>query len=88
MLRRDTGLVVALVSQSAISAAASSAGLSQIASPGVIASVGLLSAMLSSGLAAYVAATRERPELPPGGISPGQAGGYAVVSVSEQPSGR
>lgn len=67
MPRQDTGLIVALVAQSAIGAAASSAGLTQLASPGVIASVGLLSAMLSSGLAAYVAATSQRrapPERP------------------------
>lgn len=62
--RRDKGLIVALCSQAAISAAASSAALTEIATPAGVAVVGLLNAMLSSATAAYVGATRERDVSP------------------------
>lgn len=54
--------MVVLVLQSAVSAAAGSAALATIANPSIIAGVTLLNAMLSSGTAAYVAATREAHE--------------------------
>ena len=51
-------LVILLVLQASVQGAAGSASLAALASPGVVAGVGLLSAMLSSGMAALVAATR------------------------------
>lgn len=59
-MRRDTGLVVALVAQSIVSSVMGSAALATLASPTVIAGITLLNGMLASGTAAYVAATRER----------------------------
>lgn len=52
------GLVLALVLQAAISAAASSASLAELAPPVVVAGVSLISAMLSSSTAAFVAAMK------------------------------
>jgi len=52
------GLVIALVIQAAISAAASSASLAEIAPRALVAGVRLLSAMLSSSTAAFVAAMK------------------------------
>lgn len=51
-------LVLALVIQSSIQGAAGSASLAELAPRAVVAGVSLLSAMLSSGTAAFVAATR------------------------------
>jgi Kef-type K+ transport system membrane component KefB len=58
--RRDRGLIVALVAQAAISAASGSALLAELAPRSVVAGIGLLSAMLSSSTAVYVALTKER----------------------------
>lgn len=58
-MRRDTWLVILLVSQSVVSSMMGSAALSQLASAKVIAGITLLNGMLASGTAAYVAATRE-----------------------------
>ena len=58
-MRRDTGLVIALVAQAAVSSMAGSAALATIAPPTIIAGVTILNGMLASGTAAYVAATRE-----------------------------
>lgn len=57
--RRDQGLIAALVVQAAISAAASSALLAELAPRPVVAAVGLISSMLSSATAVYVTASRE-----------------------------
>jgi len=57
--RRDRGLIVALVVQAAIQAAAGSALLTELAPRPVVAAVGLLSSMLSSSTAVYVAVSRE-----------------------------
>lgn len=61
-MRRDTGLVIALVAQSVVSSVAGSAALATLATPHVIAAITILNGMLASGTAAYVAATRERHE--------------------------
>lgn len=58
LTRPDKGLVIALVIQAAISAAAGSAMLAEIAPRSVVAGVGLLNAMLSSSTAVYVALTK------------------------------
>jgi len=57
--QRDRGLIVALVIQAAISAASGSALLAELAPRPVVAAVGLLSSMLSSSTAVYVAVTKE-----------------------------
>lgn len=57
--RRDRVLIVALCSQAAISAAAGSSLLAEIASRPVVAAAGLLSSMLSAATAMYVSLTRE-----------------------------
>lgn len=54
---KNKGLVIALTMQAAIQGAASSAALAEIAPRPVVAAVSLLSAMLATGTAAYVAAT-------------------------------
>ena len=60
------GLVIALVVQAAIQAAASSASLAELAPRVVVAGVGLLSAMLSSSTAAFVAAMKWQKVQPNG----------------------
>lgn len=57
-------LAIALSGQAAMQAAAASAALAEIAPRPVVAAVSLLSAMLASGTAAYVAATG-RISIPP-----------------------
>lgn len=57
--RRDRGLIIALVAQAAISAASGSALLAELAPRPVVAAVGLLSSMLSSSTAVYVAVTTD-----------------------------
>lgn len=61
-MQRDTWLVVLLSLNAALNAAATSSYLAQIASPGIVAAVGLASATFSAGMAALVAATRGRTE--------------------------
>lgn len=62
--KRDKGLIIALVAQASISAASGSALLAELAPRPVVAGVGLLSAMLSSSTAAYVALT-QGPDVSP-----------------------
>lgn len=57
-MRRNNGLIIILSAQAALNAGASSSYLAEITSRRVVASVALLSAMLSAFTAAYVAATR------------------------------
>lgn len=57
--RRDRGLIVVLAVQAAISAASGSALLAELAPRPVVAAVGLMSSMLSSATAVYVALTKE-----------------------------
>lgn len=57
--RRDKTLIIALCIQAAMSAAATSALLSELFPRPVVAAVGLVSAMLSSATAVYVSLTRE-----------------------------
>lgn len=59
---RDKGLIMALVVQAAISAASGSALLAELAPRPVVAGVGLLSSMMSSSTAVYVALTKEGGE--------------------------
>jgi Kef-type K+ transport system membrane component KefB len=56
---RDRGLIVALVIQAAIQAAAGSALLTELAPRPIVAAVGLISSMLSSSTAVYVAVSRD-----------------------------
>lgn len=56
---QDRGLVVALTIQAAVQAASASAALSDIAPHAVVSGAALLSAVLASGTAAYVAATKD-----------------------------
>lgn len=65
VITNNRGLIVALCSQAAISAAASSAALASLAPEKVVAGVTLLNAMLSAGTAVYVALTGQKvPPLP------------------------
>lgn len=57
--RRDRWLIIALVGQAALSAASGSALLAELAPRPVVAAVGLLSSMLSSSTAVYVAVTKD-----------------------------
>lgn len=57
--KRDRTLIVLLLANAAINAAAGSSYLAQLVSVSVVATVGLLNAMLSSITAAYVAISRE-----------------------------
>lgn len=57
--KRDRVLIIALCSQAAISAAAGSSSLAQLAPVAIVAAVGLLSSMLSAATAVYVSVTRE-----------------------------
>lgn len=61
-MKRDNGLIIALVIQASINAAAGSASLAQIAPAWLVAAVGLMNSMLLAGTAAYVAATRGTQE--------------------------
>lgn len=64
---RDRFLIAILCIQAAINAASTSAALTELFPRPVVASLGLLSAMLSSATAAYVGLTRETgasPERP------------------------
>lgn len=60
-VNRDKGLIIVLVIQAAISAASGSALLAELAPRPVVAAVGLLSSMLSSSTAVYVAVTKDSP---------------------------
>lgn len=57
-MKRDNSLIIALVAQASVNAAASSAYLAQIAPTWLVALVGLLNSMMLAGTAAYVAATK------------------------------
>ncbi len=57
--RRDKGLIIALMVQAAVSAASGSALLTELVSRPIVAFVGLISSMLSSSTAVYVALTKE-----------------------------
>lgn len=61
-MKRDNTLIIALVVQASINAAAGSAYLAQLAPEWLVAAVGLLNSMLLAGTAAYVAATRGTQE--------------------------
>lgn len=62
--KRDRFLITLLLINAALSAAAGSSALFQLAPPAVAAGVGLLSAMVNSVTAAYVAITRETEPSP------------------------
>lgn len=58
-MMQDRGLIIALTVQAAMQGAASSAALAEIAPRSVVAGVALVSAMLATGTAAYVAASKD-----------------------------
>lgn len=59
-MTRNRGLVIALCTQAAISAAAGSSALASIAPATVVAGVGLLNAMFTAATAVYVALSGEK----------------------------
>jgi hypothetical protein len=61
-VKRDNSLVLALVIQATLNAAAGSAYLAQIAPVWVVALVGLFNSMTLAGTAAYVGATKGSDE--------------------------
>lgn len=67
---RDKTLIIALCAQAAVDAIASSAALGDIAPPGAVAIVALISGASSAATAMYVALTREPVPSPDRGTTP------------------